>query len=76
MVWSITRNFGAGLKKRLPVIQGTTSEPLNQLNDMIKDNNRLYDLIDPDSPAETSAEIKNILHLLEPSPDPVPIEEL
>ncbi|KPJ98685.1 MAG: hypothetical protein AMJ60_07430 [Desulfobacterales bacterium SG8_35] len=43
---------------------------------MIKDNNRLYDLIDPDSPAETLAEIKNILLLLDPSPDPSPIEEI
>jgi hypothetical protein len=43
---------------------------------MIKDNNRLYDLIDPDSPAETLAEIKNILLLLDPSPDSLPIEEI
>jgi hypothetical protein len=43
---------------------------------MIKDNNRLYDLVDPDSPAETSAEIINILLLLDPSPDPSPIEGL
>jgi hypothetical protein len=43
---------------------------------MIQDNNRLYDLIDPDSPAETLAEIKNILLLLDPSPDPSPIEEI
>jgi hypothetical protein len=43
---------------------------------MIHNDNRLYDLIDPDSPVETLAEIKNILPLIEPSPDPSPIEEV
>ncbi|MDX1775561.1 MAG: HD domain-containing protein [Desulfobulbales bacterium] len=43
---------------------------------MIGDENRLYDLIDTDSTADTLAEIKNILLLIEPSPDPAPIQEV
>jgi hypothetical protein len=43
---------------------------------MIKDDNRLYDLIDPDSPAETLAEIKNILLMIDPSLDPSSIEKI
>jgi len=43
---------------------------------MFTDNNRLHELIDTDSPADTLAEIKNILLLIEPSPDPLPIEEI
>ncbi len=43
---------------------------------MIRDSNRLYDLIDSDSPVETLAEIKNILLLIDPSPDPTPIEKI
>ena len=41
---------------------------------MIKEKNRLYELIDTASPAETLAEIKNILLLIDPSPDPSSIE--
>ena len=43
---------------------------------MIKDNNRLYDLTDTNSTAETLAEIKNILLLVDPSLDPSPIEKI
>ena len=43
---------------------------------MIRDSNRLYDLIDTNSPAETLAEIKNILLLIDPSLDPSPIEKI
>ena len=43
---------------------------------MIRDNNRLYELTDTNSPAETIAEIKNILLLIEPPPDPSPIEKV
>ena len=43
---------------------------------MMRDNNRLDDLIDTDSPAETLAEIKNILLLIDPSLDPSPIENI
>jgi len=43
---------------------------------MIRDNNRLYELTDTNSPAETIAEIKNILLLIEPPPDPSPIESV
>ena len=35
---------------------------------------RFHDIIDTNSPAETLAEIKNILLLIDPSPDPWPIE--
>jgi len=41
---------------------------------MFGENERLYDLIDTGSPGATLAEIKNILLLIEPSPDPSPIE--
>jgi len=43
---------------------------------MMRGNNRLYDLTDTNSPAETIAEIKNILLLMEPRPDPLPIESV
>jgi hypothetical protein len=43
---------------------------------MMRDNNRLYDLTDTNSPAETIAEITNILLLLEPRPDPLPVESV
>jgi hypothetical protein len=43
---------------------------------MIRDSNRLYGLIDTNSPAETLAEIKNILLLIDPSLDPSPIEKI
>jgi hypothetical protein len=43
---------------------------------MLRDNNRLYALTDTNSPAETLAEIRNILRLLDPSPDPAPIEKI
>ncbi len=43
---------------------------------MLRDNNRLYDLTDTSSPDETLAEIKNILLLIDPSPDPSPIEKI
>ena len=43
---------------------------------MMQDNDRLYELIDTDSPAETIAEIKYILHLIDPSLDPSPIEKI
>lgn len=43
---------------------------------MMRDSNILYQLTDTSSPAETLAEIKNILLLIEPPPDPVPIEKL
>ena len=43
---------------------------------MIRDNNRLYDLTDTNSPAETLAEIKNILLLVDPPLDPSPIEKI
>ncbi len=40
---------------------------------MKRDTNRLYELIDPGSPAEILAEIKNILLLIDPPPDRAPI---
>jgi hypothetical protein len=43
---------------------------------MFRDTNRLYDLIDTNSPAETLAEIINILLLIDPSLDPSPIEKI
>ena len=43
---------------------------------MIKDNNRLYDLTDTNSPAESLAEIKNILLMIDPPPEPSPIEKI
>jgi hypothetical protein len=43
---------------------------------MMRDANRLYDLIDTDSPAETLAEIKNILLLIDQAPDWSPIERI
>jgi len=43
---------------------------------MIRDTNRLYDLTDTNSPAETLAEIRNILLLIDPSLDPSPIEKI
>ena len=43
---------------------------------MIRDKNRLYDLTDTNSPAETLAEIKNILLLIDPPLDPSPIEKV
>ena len=41
---------------------------------MFREKNKLYELTDTNSPADTLAEIKNILLLIEPSPDPSPIE--
>ena len=43
---------------------------------MISDSDRLYELTDTSSPADTLAEIKYILHLIEPSLDPSPIEKI
>jgi hypothetical protein len=43
---------------------------------MFRDNNRLYELTDTNSPAETLAEIKNILLLVDPPPDLLPIEKI
>jgi hypothetical protein len=43
---------------------------------MLRDNNKLYELTDTDSPAETLAEIKHILLLVDPSSDPLPIEKI
>ena len=43
---------------------------------MIRDNDRLYDLTDTNSPAESLAEIINILLLIDPPPDPSPIEKI
>ena len=43
---------------------------------MNRDNNRLYELTDTNSPAETLAEIKNILFLVDPSQDPSPIVKI
>ena len=58
------------------MIQGIRSEILWHFIDMFRDNNRLYELTDTNSPAETLAEIKNILLLVDPSPDPSPIEKI
>lgn len=46
------------------------------VNAMFRANNRLYDLTDTNSPAETLAEIKNILLLVDPALDPAPIENM
>jgi hypothetical protein len=43
---------------------------------MIRGNCKLDDLIDTNSPAETLAEINEILHRIEPSLDPSPIEKI
>ena len=43
---------------------------------MIRDKNRLYDLTDTNSPAESLAEIKSILLLIDPHLDPSPIEKI
>jgi hypothetical protein len=43
---------------------------------MFKDTDRLYELTDTTSPAATLAEIKHILLLLDPPPDPEPIEKI
>lgn len=43
---------------------------------MLEDNHRLYDLTDTDSPAESLSEIKNILLLMDPSPDSSSIEKV
>jgi len=43
---------------------------------MIRGNNKLDDLIDTNSPVETLAEIKKILHLIDPSLDPSPVEKI
>jgi hypothetical protein len=50
--------------------------PLRHFNDMIRDNNILYDLTDTNSTTDTLAEIKNILLLIDPSSDPSPIEKI
>lgn len=44
--------------------------------DMLRDNDRLYELTDTNSPTETLAEIKTILHLVDPTLDPAPIENI
>ncbi len=43
---------------------------------MLRDNNKLYELTDTNSPAETLEEIKHILHLIDPSQDSAPIEKI
>ena len=43
---------------------------------MIKDIDRLYGLTDTSSPAESLAEIKNIMLLIDPPPDPSPFEKV
>ena len=43
---------------------------------MIRDNDRLYDLTDTNSPPESIAEIKNILLLIDPPPESSPIEKI
>ena len=43
---------------------------------MMRDNNKLDELTDTNSPAETLAEIKNILLLIDPSLEPSPIEKV
>ena len=43
---------------------------------MIRDKDRLHDLTDTDSPADSLAEIKNILLLMDPHLDPSPIEKM
>ncbi|MBW2613603.1 MAG: HD domain-containing protein [Deltaproteobacteria bacterium] len=43
---------------------------------MIRDNDKLYDLTDTNSPTESLSEIKNILLLIDPLPDPLPIEKI
>ena len=43
---------------------------------MMKDIDRLYELTDTHSPAESLAEIKNILLLIDPPPDSSPIEKV
>ena len=43
---------------------------------MMRDNNKLDELTDTNSPAETLAEIKNILLLIDPSLDTSPIEKV
>jgi len=43
---------------------------------MIRGNNRLYDLTDTNSAVESLAEIKNILLLIDPPPDPSPVEKV
>ena len=40
---------------------------------MLKENDRLYKLTDTSSPAETLAEIQNILLLIDPPPEPAPV---
>jgi hypothetical protein len=52
------------------------TDGLRYFDDMIRENNRLYDLTDTNSPAECLAEIKNILLLIDPPPDPPPIEKI
>jgi hypothetical protein len=43
---------------------------------MTRDNDRLYELTDTNSPSETWAEIKYILHLIDPALVPSPIEKI
>jgi len=43
---------------------------------MFRANNQLYELTDTSSTADTMAEIKHILLLLDPSPDPLLIQEI
>ena len=43
---------------------------------MLREQNRLYELTDTGSPDETLAEIKKILHLVNPSFDAAPIENI
>ncbi|MDW7773645.1 MAG: hypothetical protein SCH71_12230 [Desulfobulbaceae bacterium] len=57
------------------MIQNFRNETLGRF-DMFRDNNVLYELTDTGSPAETLAEIKNILLLVDPTLDPSPIEKM
>ncbi|MDY6857252.1 MAG: HD domain-containing protein [Thermodesulfobacteriota bacterium] len=43
---------------------------------MIRKSDRLYDLTNNNSPVESLAEIKNILLLIAPPPDPTPVEKI
>ena len=43
---------------------------------MFSEDRKLYELTDTDSPVDTIAEIKHILHLIDPSLDPALIEEV
>jgi hypothetical protein len=68
-------DIGAG-KKAITCQPGNLNLSLRYFIDMMRDNNRLDELTDTNSPAETLAEIKNILLLIDPSLDPSPIEKV